>query len=74
MQFRWAHLIRNVKFLTTLSDRATRGYGERLLAAIKRLFRVWHQRDIMRPDRWKQSGRTCPARRAQGGEASTQPP
>jgi transposase len=55
LQFCWAHLIRDVKFLTTLSDRATRGYGERLLAAIKRLFRVWHQRDIMRPDRWKQS-------------------
>jgi transposase len=55
MQFCWAHLIRDVKFLTTLRDRATRGYGERLLAAIKRLFRVWHQQDIMRPDRWKQS-------------------
>jgi len=55
MQFCWAHLIRDVKYLTTLPDRATRGYGERLLAAIKRLFRVWHQRDILRPDRWKQS-------------------
>ncbi len=55
MQFCWAHLIRDVKFLTTLLDRATRGYGERLLAAIKRLFRVWHQRDILRSDRWKQS-------------------
>jgi transposase len=55
LQFCWAHLIRDVKFLTTLPDRATRGYGERLLGAIKRLFRVWHQRDILRPDRWNQS-------------------
>lgn len=55
MQFCWAHLIRDVKYLTTLTDRATRGYGERLLAAVKRLFRVWHQREIMRPDRWRQS-------------------
>lgn len=55
MQFCWAHLIRDVKFLTTLLDRATRGYGERLLATIKQLFRVWHQRDILPPDRWRQS-------------------
>lgn len=54
MQFCWAHLIRDVKFLTTLSDRATRGFGERLLATMKNLFRVWHQRDIVRSDRWKQ--------------------
>jgi len=51
MQFCWAHLIRDVKFLTTLSDRVTRAFGERLLVSIKRLFRVWHQRDEMRPER-----------------------
>jgi len=42
-------------FHTTLRDRATRGYGERLLETIKRLFHVWHQRDGMRSDRWKDS-------------------
>ena len=52
MQFCWAHLIRDVKFLTTLPDRVTRSFGERLLASIKRLFRVWHQRDEMLPNRW----------------------
>ena len=31
LQLCWAHLIRDVKYLTTLSDRATRGYGQRLL-------------------------------------------
>jgi hypothetical protein len=55
MQFCWAHLIRDVKFLTTLSDRVTRGFGERLLASIKQLFRVWHQRDEMPPDRWQRA-------------------
>jgi transposase len=55
MQFCWAHLIRDVKFLTTLSDRVTRRFGEKLLASIKRLFRVWHQRDEMLPDRWERA-------------------
>ena len=32
MQFCWAHLIRDVKFLATLLDPVTRRYGERLLA------------------------------------------
>lgn len=52
IQFCWAHLIRDVKFLTTLPDRVTRGFGERLLGAIKQLFRVWHQRALMTPERW----------------------
>ncbi len=55
MQFCWAHLIRDVKFLTTLPDRVTRSFGEKLLASIKRLFRVWHQRDRMLPDRWERA-------------------
>jgi transposase len=55
MQFCWAHLIRDVKFLTTLSDRVTRRFGEKLLVSIKRLFRVWHQRDEMLPDRWERA-------------------
>lgn len=55
MQFCWAHLIRDVKYLTTLPDRVTRRYGENLLAAIKRLFRVWHRRDEMLLNRWQQA-------------------
>jgi hypothetical protein len=55
IQFCWAHLIRDVKFLTTLSDRVTRGFGERLLTSIKELFRVWHRRDEMRPDHWQRA-------------------
>ncbi len=38
MQFCWAHLIRDVKFLTTLPDKVTCRYGEKLLGEIKTLF------------------------------------
>ena len=53
MQFCWAHLIRDVKFLTTLADRVTRRWGEKLLKSIKGLFRAWHRRDQIPVDRWK---------------------
>ena len=52
LQLCWAHLIRDVKYLTTLSDRATRGYGQRLLGKIKTLFRTWHRRATMPAARW----------------------
>lgn len=45
VQFCLAHLIREVKFLTTLPDAATRRYGERLREALRRLFRVIHRRE-----------------------------
>lgn len=44
LQFCLAHLIREVKFLTTLPDAAERAYGERLLGALRRLFGVIHRR------------------------------
>jgi transposase len=52
LQFCWAHLIRDVKFLTTLNDGVTRRYGQRLLLKIKALFRVWHRRDTLDESRW----------------------
>jgi transposase len=55
MQFCWAHLIRDVKFLTKLTDRVTRRWGEKLLASIKRLFRTWHDRERKPPERWKRA-------------------
>jgi transposase len=45
IQFCLAHLIRDVKFLTTLPDPATKAYGERLRGALKKLFEVIHRRD-----------------------------
>jgi transposase len=49
IQFCLAHLIRDVKFLTTLSDTATKAYGERLRCALKELFGVIHRRDDLSP-------------------------
>jgi len=52
VQFCLAHLVRDVKFLTTL-DAPTRKYGERLLGGLRRLFRVIHRRERMRPERFQ---------------------
>ena len=53
MQFCWAHLIRDVKFLTTLPDPVTCRFGRKLLEKIKVLFRVWHRRGQTPPERWQ---------------------
>src|SRR3954469_17988873 len=45
LQFCLAHLIRDVKFLTTLPDPRERAYGERLREALRRLFAVIHRRE-----------------------------
>jgi transposase len=44
VQFCLAHLIRDVKFLTTLPGARDRAYGERLREALRRLFGVIHRR------------------------------
>jgi transposase len=44
LQFCLAHLIRDVKFLTTLPDKQQVAYGERLREALRRLFGVIHRR------------------------------
>jgi transposase len=45
LQFCLAHLIRDVKYLTTLPDPRDRAYGEGLRKALKDLFAVIHRRD-----------------------------
>lgn len=45
LQFCLAHLIRDVKFLTTLPDARVQAYGTRLRAALRALFGVIHRRD-----------------------------
>jgi transposase len=47
VQFCLAHLTREVKFLIGLPDPLTRVYGERVLAALRQLFRIFHRRDAM---------------------------
>ncbi len=54
VQFCLAHLIRDVKYLTTL-DAATKKYGERMLDRLRKLFRVIHRRDTMPEDRFKRA-------------------
>jgi transposase len=49
VQFCLAHLIRDVKFLTTLPDARDRAYGERLRVALRALFEVIHRRDQLGP-------------------------
>ena len=43
-QFCLAHLVRDIKFLTTLPDEADKRFGKRLLIEFKRLFHFWHLR------------------------------
>lgn len=49
VQFCLAHLIRDVKFLTTLPDARDRVYGERLREALRGLFGVIHRREELGP-------------------------
>ena len=44
-QFCLAHLIRDIKFLTTLPDKDDQAFGEALLTEFRRLFHFWHQRE-----------------------------
>jgi len=53
LQLCWAHLIRDVKYLTTLPDPVTQRYGQRLLAKIKVFFRTWHRRGQMPSEKWQ---------------------
>jgi transposase len=49
IQFCLAHLIRDVKYLTTLPNAHDRAYGERLRQALRSLFQIIHQREEL-PD------------------------
>jgi transposase len=74
VQFCLAHLIREVKFLLTVSDRVTRSYAQRLLDALRKLFHIIHRRDQMTPAQFSRAlekarqdvlkvGRAAPPRR-----------
>ncbi len=47
LQFCLAHLIRDVKFLTTLPDARDRAHGEELREELRRLFGVIHRREVL---------------------------
>ncbi len=50
IQFCIAHLIRDIRFLTTLPDEETKAYGKRLLDEVRNMFKVIHERDNMIPE------------------------
>jgi transposase len=60
VQFCLAHLIRDVKYLTTLPDARDRAYGERLREALRNLFGIIHRRNEL-PD-WAFNARLIDAR------------
>ena len=45
VQFCLAHFIRDARFLMGLTDPVTRRYGQKVVAALRRLFRVIHRRE-----------------------------
>jgi len=49
LQFCIAHLIRDIRFLTTLKDMETKAYGQKLLDKVKAMFKVIHDRESMTP-------------------------
>lgn len=54
-QFCIAHLIRELRFLTTLSDKVTQNYGARILATLKALFKLIHRRETMTPEKFERA-------------------
>lgn len=52
VQFCMAH-DPNFRYLTTLPDKVTRNYGERVLKALKALFKIYHRRKEMSPGRFQ---------------------
>lgn len=44
VQFCWAHLIRDIKFLSESSDKCTASYGNRLLKLCRLIFQLQHRR------------------------------
>lgn len=55
VQFCLAHLIRELKFLTTLADAPTVRWAQQMLAGMRRLFGVIHRRDSMTPEKFQRA-------------------
>jgi len=51
-QFCLAHLIRDIKYLQTLPSEEEKEFGDRLLRYFKRLFKIWHDRENLEPDKF----------------------
>lgn len=51
-QYCLAHLIREIKFLTTLPDPNSKQFGLKLLAYMRRLFKLWHGKKEFTQEEW----------------------
>lgn len=54
VQYCWAHLVRDIKFLTTLSYKAAQRWAEALLTILRKLFELWKTRRQRHPGRYQQ--------------------
>ncbi len=72
VQFCLAHLIRDIKFLTTHPDPRNQAYGVRLLTAARELFAVIHRRELLSSRRF--AADLEDTGRAFGGTAITRVP
>lgn len=59
LQFCLAHLIRDIRYLIGLPDPETRTYGQRLLAAVRQLFKVIHDRETLTPQQFQDALETA---------------
>lgn len=53
VQFCWAHLIRDIKFLSESPDKVTANYGHRLLKLCKLIFHLQHRRAELGEERFR---------------------
>ena len=54
-QYCWAHLIRDIRFLKKLPDKATKAWAEQLEDRSRKLFQAWHSRDTMTVEGFRRS-------------------
>ncbi len=53
VQFYLAHLIRDIRYLTTWPDQDTKDYGERVLKGVRWLFKLFHKQKTQTADVFK---------------------
>jgi len=53
VQYCWAHLVRDIKFLTTLSYKTVQRWAEALLTILRKLFELWKTRRQRHSGRYK---------------------
>ena len=52
VQYCWAHLIRDIKFLLTLNHKTLKRWAEALLNLLRKIFRLWKTRLCRHPNRY----------------------